>query len=452
LERNGTGKGKRFLSALLAVMLVLSIFTAMAGAREERHGMKIKDSEEERLDDESVSENDSAEDDSAEDFNDSPPAILRKRAEIRKEELREKIKEKREHIKNVKNIRERELRILKRTREDFNRVKQEYSDARARYQEARASRDPALQMDAARDFLLMAVDTMISYLEMVKGKLESQDSQRVIDNYIAELQEKRDEVASAQNMAELRSVARDIRKIWMEVKSKAKHRLAYRMDNRLKELLEKSDKISQRIDEAISRLKDQGVDTTSLEEMLADFNAKIGEARDNRDRAHQLYQEGQDIREVEKYLRAATLDLKEAYKILKKIFLEIRKHGKPVILHGTGTLYAEGNGTALLAGNLTINIETNATGVLLVSQNAQVTATGEGNRTELPNGYTKYQGFGEAQIQGDEIKVKVTGREIKLKAEGTGRAVLKGNGTYHTEKGFPVSNSAAWINTTEGTT
>ncbi|MBI5035682.1 MAG: hypothetical protein HZB51_34755 [Chloroflexi bacterium] len=112
---------------------------------------------------------------------------------------------------------------------------------------------------------------------------------------------------------------------------------------------------------------------------------------------------------------------------------------------GSGTLTAQGNGMAALRGRGSITIS--GSGVLYVRDEAgspQVHITGTGHKIER-NGWTVYTGFhGEARITGSNLTVALRGVNIRLQATGTGKFILRGNGTYQTGKA-----SGVW--TEEGT-
>ncbi len=112
---------------------------------------------------------------------------------------------------------------------------------------------------------------------------------------------------------------------------------------------------------------------------------------------------------------------------------------------GTGTLTAQGNGLAALDGHGSITIS--GAGILYVRDeagDADVHVTGTGRMFEH-NGWTVYAGFhGEARITGSGVTVALRGVNINLRATGTGKFLLRGNGTYQTEK-----ESGEW--TEEGT-
>ncbi len=104
---------------------------------------------------------------------------------------------------------------------------------------------------------------------------------------------------------------------------------------------------------------------------------------------------------------------------------------------GTGTLRAKGNGFVALRGNLSVTLT--GSGLLVirdVAGDATIAVTGRGHKKQLPDGAIAYLGFdGKAQISGTDIKVSLRGSNIELEAAGTGKFLLRGHGSYHTDKG-----------------
>ena len=99
---------------------------------------------------------------------------------------------------------------------------------------------------------------------------------------------------------------------------------------------------------------------------------------------------------------------------------------------GTGSLTASGDGLAGIRGQGNIRISGN--GVLWIRDlagDASIRVTGNGQRTILPSGWIRYAGFqGEATVSGSKVTVALSGYDIHLDASGTGKFVLRGNGTY----------------------
>lgn len=106
-----------------------------------------------------------------------------------------------------------------------------------------------------------------------------------------------------------------------------------------------------------------------------------------------------------------------------------------VNVSGTGTLEAEGRGLAVVQGNGTIVISgSGVLDILDIAGDARIDIQGGGTReltTQRDRQVVRYRGFdGLATISGSHVVVRLRGTEIELNATGTGRAYLRGEGTY----------------------
>ncbi|MEW6093783.1 MAG: hypothetical protein AB1531_07450 [Chloroflexota bacterium] len=118
---------------------------------------------------------------------------------------------------------------------------------------------------------------------------------------------------------------------------------------------------------------------------------------------------------------------------------------------GTGTLTASGDGLAGIRGNGSVHITGN--GILYIRDyagDASIQVTGSGVKTELPNGWIRYMGFhGTADVSGSMISVALSGYDIDLQASGTGKFLLRGNGTYSVVRDGVVILSGTWTESAE---
>lgn len=102
---------------------------------------------------------------------------------------------------------------------------------------------------------------------------------------------------------------------------------------------------------------------------------------------------------------------------------------------GVGTLTASGKGVAWFHGNGTITVSGN--GVLRIrdyAKDAQINVQAtNGAKRVFVNGWIRYAGFqGTATVTGSNVYVELGGGSVNLTANGSGRYVLRGNGTYST--------------------
>ena len=67
----------------------------------------------------------------------------------------------------------------------------------------------------------------------------------------------------------------------------------------------------------------------------------------------------------------------------------------------------------------------------ILAGDADITVTGYGTKKEFPDGWLQYSGFhGSADVSGTRIVVILAGVGIDLSAQGRGRVILWGHGSY----------------------
>ena len=381
---------------------------------------------------------------------------------------------------------------IKKIQKEYQLAAEKYQEAKQIYQNARICQNEAVQnyreiratekdaqvlLDAANRYVQNTIDSMIAHLEVLKenseqdGYAPDQTVER-IETHIARLEEIKEDANGADTMKGLQNTVKNLRYEWRTMKNEAKYFTSHRAIRHIEIFLAKTDNISERIETAIGELEDAGADTTGLREKLDRFNDEIAAAEEAYDKAKEIYEtrsgfdsSGQitdaatsetSLQEMNSHLREANLHVREASRILREISNEIRGYRDVIFLNGTGTLHAEGDGRAGIFGDVEIEVSAeNAT--IFVSSNADVTTDGEGTEVELelarhnffeawptqnsyqffdalPSKWIKYEGSGLATVEGEEICFLVSGNGIVLDATGTGKALLRGHGTYYTDK------------------
>ncbi len=303
-----------------------------------------------------------------------------------------------------------------------------------------------------QEHLLRTIDRMTGRLERLQARIRAAEQQgdvpegasENIDRYMLRLEGKKLEAENADTPADIISVARDIRGEWGEIRSEIARHTRHLIIARIGNYVEKSEKLSDRLGEEIDKLADQGVDTTSLEDELDRFDDKIVCVGTSHILAKDALEDG-DPDEVGQAVRKANACIRDANRIIRAIFLELREYeAGSVILDGTGMLTAEGSGTAIVRGDIEMQLSADA-GSLSVCDRAgdmAINITGEGTRTE-DGARVIYTGFnGDATISGSDVVVTMTGTGIELVVEGTGTAVLIGTGSYEVVGG----RSGEWRN------
>ncbi|MEA1944577.1 MAG: hypothetical protein U9N07_04480, partial [Euryarchaeota archaeon] len=307
---------------------------------------------------------------------------------------------------------------------------------------------------AAQNHFLRTTDRMIGRLEFMQARIEIAEQQgyapegasESIDKYILRLEGKGSEIRSADTAGDFASAARDIRKTWREIRAEMLRHTKYMIAARIGTFLEKSEILSDRLDEKISDLEVQGIDTENLRSNLEDYDEKIKCVRENYDDAKEFFDDG-NTDEARRSIHEANVCIRDANHILKEIFKELREYRTgSVVLNGTGILTAEGSGRAMIRGAIEMSLTADA-GSLSVCDRASdvnITISGNGTRTQQDSTMV-YTGFnGTAYINGTDVTVTIRGSGVDLMAEGKGTAVLVGNGSYSVTQNGEAISSGEW--------
>ena len=331
----------------------------------------------------------------------------------------------------------------------------------------------------AQDYLEKAINHTISYLDVLKSRMERPENQGIIpfnvsanaDVHIAELEQLRTKVEQDNTTEALRADNTELKNIYSRIRLETRYDFAILLDNSIDKFITKSDNVSARLNATIQNLKSNGTNTSKLEAIAANFMNLMQEARDGQQKTEVLLatHTGFDnsglvinntnaqafLNNVDDSQKQTIKTLRDASELLQDFVKDYRKfsggnaktedeHGNKekerdgkTLVRGTGTLVANGSGRAVIEGNVTVTLSgSNVT--LTVSNNAAVT-TDSGTNQTLGNGQVKYQGFNSATITGDNIRIAISGNNISLNATGTGAALLDGHGTYTIENAFGVS-------------
>ncbi|MBW6470694.1 MAG: hypothetical protein K0A90_05670 [Methanosarcinaceae archaeon] len=350
-------------------------------------------------------------------------------------------------------------------RNDYSDAKKDFQDIRIKINNKKVSADSDEVVEATRNYMNQTIEYMITHLETVKENVDNADGDNAdeisetIDGYIEQLQQQQEKLETASTRQEFAEIAKEVRSIWKDAEKRAKYFAGKSVDRRLDNYLAKSDALALRIGVEINRLNESGEDVGDLEEMLAEYNGLIEEAKWNQELARETIRNrnGDDddaVDDANKYMREATKNIQDANRVLKEIFDELKSHrrGGSASLDGAGTLTTEGNGTAVFSGNLNITI--NATNAKLVIKDlagdAEINITGDytlvnddgdddNNRALVYHNFT-----GTVNITGSRLTVMVHGENLSITAEGEGSSILSGRGSYNVEKAGKSSENMKW--------
>ena len=335
---------------------------------------------------------------------------------------------------------------LRENRDDYFAAKERLQQVNANMNSGKITASSKEVFEVRQDYLLETIDYTISNLEELKEKVDGSQRKDAdviiagIDEYISELDAEKYNVENATTTKELAKSARNIRDIWRDaVKDAYKTRTTF-VDEKVGIYLNKSVSLSERLSKEIETLRQQGEDTTELEELLLEYNALIEQARKNRERAREAYQNGDDT--SREYWSASAEDLKDANAVLARISQILKTYRQGVVsLNGDGTLLAKGNGTAVLSGDITAEMTIDDAQLVIKDHagDAKIKISNDSEiLLELDNSLAAEQKralvysnlTAKVSISGSRLTVMIKGTELDLNVEGIGNAVLSGEGTY----------------------
>ena len=152
-----------------------------------------------------------------------------------------------------------------------------------------------------------------------------------LDQDISWLKEQETKVDDA-TVEEIRADAREVRQYWRQHRWKVKRVVGQIWSARLDYALQRFEQAADKAEEKINALKDTGYDTSELENLLADFRAKLELARQKYEQAKEKYQQissleeaDQLFREVRQFIQEANQYLREAHQRLGEIIEKMKQ-------------------------------------------------------------------------------------------------------------------------------
>ncbi|WP_135612879.1 hypothetical protein [Methanococcoides sp. AM1] len=323
--------------------------------------------------------------------------------------------------------RDRSRTNFQEAKNDYNKMTSEFQNVKS--QQARGQLTSEEMINTSRDYLNGTIDYMIIRLDDIKQEKQNDDVNTTIDGYITELEDIRKDVEDAETRKDLSDALKDIRKVWKDAIKDIRDFTALRVGEQLDDHIANSNRISERLQNEIKEMEQNGQDVGNLQEMLDEYNELIAEAES-------LQEAGETEDAIDK--------TKEANEKLRELLQEMKQSRRGFVnMAGEGALNADGDGTIVLSGQLNVTI--NATDAMLVIKDlagdADINVTGEYDlvneeRAEKGNRALVYHDFtGDAIINGSRLTIMVRGEDMTVFAEGSGSASLSGEGSYQIGEG-----------------
>jgi hypothetical protein len=145
---------------------------------------------------------------------------------------------------------------------------------------------------------LASIDRLIYYLEN-NLKKEIQQHNNLgdyiatllpkVDILIADLQEYKTQVQAASSLEEIRGLGEKLKSAWSEVQAIRKGGIGIAIAERFDLHISKAQELAQKVSNKLTELKSQGVDTSSADEKIAEYNRAIADAQAKFVEAHSIF-------------------------------------------------------------------------------------------------------------------------------------------------------------------
>lgn len=339
----------------------------------------------------------------------------------------------------------------------YKSARADYLSAKTKYEKSKSKEDLQTTLTEAKDYVLRADEAMISYLELLKVKVEktegmsAEDKAKSLSEITADitwLKSQQATIQAADSRDALTAAALPVKNRWETIKATAKRISGRVLAAHVNYALGKMTGLEPEIQERIDAAKSSGKDTTEVTTLFDSYKASL-DAAENSYKAAVLkfnaitnIKGGDDLlRDGRNSLQEANTSIRTAHATLKQIVAAL-KNIQSKDVEGTGRLYVQGDGTAVFTGNGSVDgttgVGTDASKASLrVVDNAGdavVTTDGKGTKQQVDAKTTLYTGVGQVKVTGTNVVATVTGPNLDIIAEGTGKVTMTGKGTYKTSK------------------
>lgn len=158
--------------------------------------------------------------------------------------------------------------------------------------------------------------------------------QASIDAHVSYFEDVQSNTSNASSLSELKGVIKEMRSEWKDLLSGVKASIGLVWTARVDNAIEKSKNATAKVEAKIAGLKANGTDTSSAEQMLSRYNAKISAAQANNEAAKakfgaitgaddikQLFSDGKAL------VHDAITELKDAIQAMKNLIQELKSIG-----------------------------------------------------------------------------------------------------------------------------
>lgn len=266
--------------------------------------------------------------------------VQTKIVKIKKEIAKEKLMQARERLEMAK--------------EKFKEAKEKYAERKAKFQETKEQLQncegeeceelEAQALEHAKAWVINSGEMAIEHLEKLKERIESNEfyeeedvAERLeaIEEKIAAIEALVEEAELAETKEELRRVAGEMAELWKGFKNKAKHYGNKLVNNQLRGLIFSVERLETVFECVQAEMEAEGFDTETVQDLLAQLDAKGAEAREAYITADEYLALAKEAREegdkdgfkensekAKEYMNRTKKLIREAYGLVKELSKE----------------------------------------------------------------------------------------------------------------------------------
>ncbi|MBP1909731.1 hypothetical protein [Methanolobus bombayensis] len=233
--------------------------------------------------------------------------------------------------------------------------------------------------------------------------------------------------------------------------------LSFPMDEErfLEDNIEKSEFMVERLENATVKLENEGNDVSELKDMIKNYADLVSESRIYLEKANSASSESAK----QEYLDLSRKSIIQSNSRLRPIMGEIKKYLPGPVIIENNILSAEGNGVAILSGDLDLDfsLSDGKFSVVDLGEDLVIDAAADYRREFVPDKETSPEMImshsmisyvevtGNVSMSGSAYTVAIISDMIVLNASGNGEAELIGNGTYHLDGDMSAGKENVWM-------
>lgn len=254
------------------------------------------------------------------------------------------------------------------TKKKFDEARDVFEKAREKLRNLNDNKSREELKGRTRDYLIRAIDQTISHLEILKYRVELRENKGIIPfdasgnirAQVEQLEDMKVKVDQADTAKDFVAIHNELKDIWIKIRLETRYYVGIVLNHRIDGFLAKADNVSVKMDEAITKLENKGIDTGKLKDEAEKFDRIIADAKQSQQKTDDLFEvhngfatDGtitdvnaarEFLRQVDGMQRDTVRELKDASKQLKDFVKEFRKLSR-------GMVTIEGGATETLSGN-----------------------------------------------------------------------------------------------------